>query len=54
MDHEFEGETKELICKQQTRVVEALIGKLGPDGSEEDNLNASSVLQDLLEIKEFY
>jgi hypothetical protein len=31
-----------------------LIEKLGPEGSEEDNLNASSVLQDALENKEFY
>jgi hypothetical protein len=31
-----------------------LIDKLGPDASEEDNLNGSSILQDMLETKEFY
>lgn len=28
--------------------------KLGPDCSEEDNLNASSILQDALDTKEYY
>ena len=31
-----------------------MIEKLGPEASEEDNLNASSILQDALETKEFY
>lgn len=39
---------------QQTRAVEVLIRKLGPEASEDDNLNGSSIIQDMLEIKEFY
>ena len=31
-----------------------MIEKLGPDSLEEDNLNASSILQDALDTKEFY
>lgn len=31
-----------------------LIEKLGPEGNEEDNLNACSIIQDMLEVKEFY
>ena len=31
-----------------------MVEKLGPDSSEEDNLNASSILQDALDTKEYY
>ena len=32
----------------------ALIDKVGPNASEEDNLNGCSIIQDMLEVKEFY
>lgn len=35
-------------------VVQNLITRLGPDRDEECNLNASSIIQDMFEIKEFY
>ena len=34
--------------------MQALIEKLGPSVTEDDNLNGSSIIQDMLEIKEFY
>jgi hypothetical protein len=34
--------------------MQELIEKVGPDATEEDNLNGSSILQDMLETKEFY
>ena len=32
----------------------ALIDKVGPTTSEEDNLNGASIIQEMLEVKEFY
>ena len=34
--------------------MQALIEKVGPTVTEDDNLNGSSIIQDMLEIKEFY
>ena len=34
--------------------MDTLIDKLGPDCNEEDNLNASGILQDALDTKEYY
>lgn len=34
--------------------MQTLIDKVGPNGSEEDNLNGSSIIQEMLEIKDFY
>lgn len=31
-----------------------LVEKLGPEEGEEDNLNSCSIIQDMLEVKEFY
>jgi hypothetical protein len=42
------------IKQKQHLILHSLIGKLGPEATEEDNLNASSILQDALETKEFY
>ena len=54
MSHDFEGDlAKQIETKQQESVV-TLIQKLGPQAMEEDNLNACSIIQDMLEIKEFY
>jgi hypothetical protein len=35
-------------------ILDTLIDKLGPDCNEEDNLNASGILQDALDTKEYY
>ena len=35
-------------------MIESLLNKLGPDASEEDNLNGSMIISDMLEFKEFY
>lgn len=35
-------------------MINKLIDKLGPDNEFEDNLNASTILSDMLEIKDFY
>ena len=35
-------------------ILTTLVDKLSPECSEEDNLNASSILQDALDTKEFY
>jgi hypothetical protein len=54
VSHEFDGQlAKDIETKQQEAVV-ALVQKLGPQATEEDNLNSCSILQDMLEIKEFY
>jgi hypothetical protein len=45
--------TEEIKLKQHY-ILNTLVEKLGPSASEEDNLNASSILQDALETKEFY
>ena len=54
MDSEFEGEVQVQIQNKQREVVQKLIQKLGSDSSMEDNLNGCSILQDMLESKEFY
>ena len=54
MDHEFDGSiAKEMTAKQQ-QVMLSLIDKVGPSVTEEDNLNGASIIQEMLEIKEFY
>jgi hypothetical protein len=35
-------------------IVSKMISKLGPNQSEETNLNGSSIIQDMFEVKEFY
>lgn len=42
------------MVKKQQEVIETLLGKLGPDVTEEDNLNGSMIISDMLEFKEFY
>lgn len=51
---EFEGSQAKEITLQQINAIDGLIEKLAPSEFEEDNLNSCSVLQDLLENKEFY
>lgn len=53
-DHDFETELGEEIKRKQQYVMQELVEKLGPQATEEDNLNGSSILQEMLETKEFY
>jgi hypothetical protein len=51
---DFDGSVAENIKTKQKNVLRVLIQKLGPEASEEDNLNGSLIIQDLSELKEFY
>ncbi len=43
------------VKKAQRYILNTLVDKLGPnDTTEEDNLNASSILQDALDTKEYF
>lgn len=42
------------IQLNQQMAISKLIAQLGPDHSEEHNLNASTILQDMFEMKDFY
>lgn len=54
-EHEFEEPINKEIKSKQAATLQGLIEKLGPNVTEEDNLNASSILQDVLENnKDFY
>lgn len=44
----------EALVEKQHQIVETLIEKLGPQYTEEDNLNASSVLSDVIDAKDYY
>ena len=46
--------TGKQIKAKQALILDTLVDKLGPDCSEEDNLNASSILQDALDTKDYY
>ena len=46
--------SSEVIKQKQQYILNTLVEKLGPTASEEDNLNASSILQDALDTKEYY
>ena len=55
MVHDFEDTSLSVkIQDKQREVINKLIDKLGPDCEDEDNLNASTILSDMIEIKEFY
>lgn len=51
IDHDF---MVNQIQEKQQKVVEKLISHLGPDKDEENNLNASTIIQDMFETKEFF
>lgn len=53
-EHDYEGAIAQEISKKQAYAVQKLLDKLGPESSEEDNLNGSIIIGDMLEIKEFY
>lgn len=54
IDSDFEPEILAQIQQKQQLVVARLITQLGPGLSEENNLNGSSIIQEMFEIKEFY
>jgi len=54
-DQKFAGEIADIIKSKQVQILNTLVDKVGPlDTIEEDNLNASSILEDALETKDFY
>lgn len=52
--HEFDEPVSTYIKDKQSELVQGLIEKLGPNSSEEDHLNAGSILQDVLENNKDY
>ena len=54
IDTDHEPEIVAMIQKKQQMAVSYLIESLGPEKSEEHNLNASTIIIDMFEIKEFY
>lgn len=53
IDHDHENMQSQ-IQEAQKMVVEQVVGHLGADKDEENNLNACSIIQDMFETKEFY
>lgn len=54
IDTDHEPEIVAMIQEKQQKAVSLLIASLGPEKSEEHNLNASTIITDMFEIKEFY
>ena len=54
IDSDYEPSLQEQIRQKQKMVVEKIIAHLGPEKSEESNLNASSIIQDMFDNKDFY
>mmetsp|Transcript_32815 Transcript_32815/g.50105 ORF Transcript_32815/g.50105 Transcript_32815/m.50105 type:complete len:446 (-) Transcript_32815:607-1944(-) len=54
LDTDYDEEVLAQIKAKQAMAVNKLVEKLGPDSTEEDNLNASAILRDLVEKKEFF
>lgn len=54
VDSDHEPEILAEVKAKQQMAVGHLIESLGPEKSEEHNLNACSIIQDMFEIKEFY
>ncbi len=54
LDTDYDEEVLAQIKEKQAMAVNKLVEKLGPDSTEEDNLNASTILRDLVEKKEFF
>lgn len=51
---DFESELQSCIKEKQLHIMTSLIEKLGPEASEEDNLNSCLIIYDLIELKESY
>lgn len=54
IDSDHEPEIVAEVKTKQQMAVGTLIANLSPEKSEEHNLNASTIIQDMFEIKEFY
>lgn len=54
IDGDYEPEIMAEIKSKQQLAVTKLIDMLGPELSDEHNLNACTIIQDMFEIKEFY
>ena len=54
VDTDHEAEVLAQIKSKQTMAVKTLIDSLGPEKSEEHNLNASTIILDMFEVKDFY
>ncbi|CDW85853.1 UNKNOWN [Stylonychia lemnae] len=53
-DHDFESTISAEIKSKQHHVLQSLVEKLSPEATEEDNLNGSAILTDMLDTKEFF
>ena len=53
-DAEYETEVRAQITEKQKMAVSKLIDTLGPDYTEEHNLNSRTIIMDMFESKEYY
>lgn len=53
-DAEYEADVRAQIAEKQKMAVSKLIDTLGPDFSEEHNLNSRTIIMDMFESKEYY
>jgi len=53
-DAEYETEVRAQITEKQKMAVSRLIETLGPDYTEEHNLNSRTIIMDMFESKEYY
>ena len=53
-DAEYEAEIRAQIAEKQKMAVSKLIETLGPDYTEEHNLNSRTIIMDMFESKEYY
>lgn len=53
-DAEYETEVRAQIAEKQKMAVGKLIETLGPDYTEEHNLNSRTIIMDMFESKEYY
>ena len=54
IDTDHEPEILAMIQEKQQKAVSHLLGALGSDKTEEHNMNAGTIIQDMFEIKDFY
>ena len=53
-DAEYEADVRAQIAEKQKMAVSKLVDTLGPDYSEEHNLNSRTIIMDMFESKEYY
>ena len=54
VDTNFDGELATQIQEKKQKVLNELIEKLSSDKLDEENMNASSIITELMELKQFY